>query len=257
MTATVGGREVRGDVLVGADGIHSAVRAALHGPAAPRRYGWIAWRGVVSGSAVGLDAHTQGLTLGRGAHVGWLPIGGGRVYWFATGMALQAGVPATDSQAELRTRFGAWGHPVPALIEAPPPAAILCNELVDRPPAQRWGTRRVTLLGDAAHAMLPGLGQGANQALKDAVALAAHLAGASDLEGALRAYEAARITRGSAQALQVLQSQHPLARLARAAAASAHAVVIGAAGLDLCLRYATSRRHGGPGWRRQCRHLSR
>jgi 2-polyprenyl-6-methoxyphenol hydroxylase-like FAD-dependent oxidoreductase len=87
----------------------------------------------------------------------------------------------------------------------------------DRPPSPRWGTGRVTLLGDAAHPMTPNLGQGACQALEDAVVLGASLSGATDVARALRAYEARRIPRTTAivnrswQVGRIAQWQHPLA----------------------------------------------
>jgi 2-polyprenyl-6-methoxyphenol hydroxylase-like FAD-dependent oxidoreductase len=205
------GRSVTADVLVGADGINSAVRQAVLGVEEPRRLAWAAWRAVCTGVPPPSDTN---ITIGPGAHFGYLPIGSGRTYWFAvTELGLEA--------EALARRFQDWPDPVVALIRSTPSAAVLRNDLIDRPPAQRWGRGRVTLIGDAAHAMLPGLGQGACQALEDAVALADCLRNASDPESGLRRYEAlrmartARITNLSRSALTMLQWQHPAARALR------------------------------------------
>ena len=188
------GEEVRGDLLIGADGINSQVRAQLHGQQPSTYAGYTAWRGVVTFD----HAHLQiGESWGHGARFGQIPMQGGRVYWFATHNAPPGVRSADGEKAELLRRFGDWHAPIRALIEATPEAAILHNDIYDRPPLKRWGQDRITLLGDAAHPMTPNLGQGACQALEDAVVLAQQLQATADIETALRAYEAARIPRTS------------------------------------------------------------
>lgn len=186
------GRLVRGDLLIGADGINSVVRAQLHGQQPPTYAGYTGWRAVLE-----FD-HRQlkpGETWGRGARFGQIPMDKGRLYWFATRNA-PAGQHSPDGEkAELRRIFRAWHAPIPAIIEATDEAAILRNDILDRPALSRWGERRVTLLGDSAHAMTPNLGQGACQAIEDAVVLANHLRASGDTVAALRAYEAQRIPR--------------------------------------------------------------
>ena len=186
------GAEAVGDLVIGADGLHSQVRAGLHGQQPPRYAGYMAWRGVVP------FAHSRlqpGETWGRGARFGQVPMQGGRVYWFAA-YNTPAGQHSPDGeQAELLRIFGHWHDPIRALIEATPEDTILRNDIHDRPPLNQWGRGRVTLLGDAAHPMTPNLGQGACQALEDAVVLAKQLQATADIPTALRAYEAARIPR--------------------------------------------------------------
>ena len=208
------GEEAFGDLVIGADGLHSAVRAALHGPQPPRYAGYTAWRGVVGFEINRLQI---GETWGAGARFGQIPMQGNRVYWFATQNA-PAGQHSPDGEkAELLRLFGNWHNPIRALIEATPDAAILRNDLYDRPPLKRWGRGRITLLGDAAHPMTPNLGQGACQALEDAVVLAKQVQSTADLPTALRAYEAARIPRTtmivnqSRQVGQVGQWANPVA----------------------------------------------
>jgi 2-polyprenyl-6-methoxyphenol hydroxylase-like FAD-dependent oxidoreductase len=134
--------------------------------------------------------------MGRGARFGMAPILGGRAYWYATqNMPEGAPAPAVGHKQHLLGLFRGWHAPVEALIAATDEAAILHHDIHDLPPLERWGMGRVTLLGDAAHAMTPNLGQGACQALEDAVVLARHLRGVANMPAALRAYETERIAR--------------------------------------------------------------
>jgi 2-polyprenyl-6-methoxyphenol hydroxylase-like FAD-dependent oxidoreductase len=115
----------------------------------------------------------------------------------------------------LLERFGGWAQPVPALIAATQEAAILRNDMYDRPPAGRWSGGRVTLVGDAAHPMTPNQGQGACQALEDGVALAESLGSTSSLAEAFQMYERRRMRRAnrvvtmSRQATRAVQIESP------------------------------------------------
>jgi 2-polyprenyl-6-methoxyphenol hydroxylase-like FAD-dependent oxidoreductase len=207
------GRQASGDILIGADGLHSAVRAQLHGRQPPRYAGYTAWRSVVRFDTTGVRASE---TLGFGARFGLVPMSGNRVYWFATETTREGGRNA-DEKGHLSRLFRAWHEPIEALIEATPPSAILRNDIYDRPVLRRWGAGRATLLGDAAHPMTPNLGQGACQALEDAVVLARCLRQDQDPVAALRVYERQRIPRANAivnrsrRVGAVAQWRHPLA----------------------------------------------
>lgn len=195
------GREVRGAALVGADGIRSSVRAQLHGKHEPRYAGYTAWRGVAPFSHPSLRIGVGIETWGRGQRFGVTHIGGGRVYWFATRNTVEGEEDAAGGRkAELLARFRGWHAPIEAVIEATDDDAILRNDIYDRPPLKRWGEGRVTLLGDAAHPMTPNLGQGACQAIEDAVVLAACLRHNANVSEALRTYELRRIPRTTAVA---------------------------------------------------------
>lgn len=205
--------------LIGADGIGSAVRAYLFGAQPPRYAGYTVYRGVAR------FAHASvlpGETVGRGQRFGMFPLNGGRVYWYAA-LNAPAGAPAMQRDA-LRARFAVWHNPIPALIAATPPDAIIHTDIYDRPPlshSSRWGAGRVTLLGDAAHPMTPNLGQGGCQAIEDAVVLGRCLAEAADIPAALLRYAQMRTPRTRAVVRQarrlgaVLQWSHPLAVAAR------------------------------------------
>jgi 2-polyprenyl-6-methoxyphenol hydroxylase-like FAD-dependent oxidoreductase len=185
------GREERGGVLVGADGLDSSVRAHLHGLAPPRHPGYAHWSGTADADG-GAPAGVFRVLHGRGARFAFFHLGGGRVCWWCVRNA-PAG-PAGDvvgSYQALTTFFRGWGSTAGALLEATPPESIHRRDTLDRPPLRRWGEGRVTLLGDAAHAMTFNLGQGAGTALTDAVTLADHLSRAPIL-AALRGYEEMR-----------------------------------------------------------------
>ncbi len=210
------------DALIGADGLHSSVRAQLAGDGAPVYAGYTSWRGVTP-DRCGLPEDFAAEMWGRGERFGGCAVDGGRYYWFAVANA-PAGEQEPDARqrkADLLARFARWGSRAPELIESTPADAILRTDIADRPPLARWGSGRVTLLGDAAHAMTPNLGQGACQAIEDAYVLGRELARASSLEAGLRAYETARCARANAVVVAarrlgaVAQWESPLACAAR------------------------------------------
>jgi 2-polyprenyl-6-methoxyphenol hydroxylase-like FAD-dependent oxidoreductase len=208
------GSRLEADVLIGADGLHSAVRARLHGEQPPRYAGYTAWRAVLPFDTSRL---LPGESWGSGARFGQIPLPDGRVYLFATHDAPEGQRSADGERAELLRLFGGWHDPIPSLIAAVQEEQILRNDVYDRPPLRQWGRGRVTLLGDAAHPMTPNLGQGACQALEDAVVLARCLRSVPDPVAALRAYERERAPRAhlfvtrSRQAGEVGQWSHPAA----------------------------------------------
>jgi 2-polyprenyl-6-methoxyphenol hydroxylase-like FAD-dependent oxidoreductase len=183
------GHEQQTDLLIGADGLYSVIREQLLGKAPPRYSGSTCWRGV----ALFEDAHVSpGIsseTWGRGRRFGMLPIGNGRVFWYAT---LNCPAGEQDREGERKKNllrlFGSWRHPIGPLIEATDEGAILRNDLFDRPPVRHWGSGRVTLLGDAAHPPTLNLGQGACQALEDALVVAGCFSVQRVPVAALRAY---------------------------------------------------------------------
>lgn len=173
------------DLLVGADGINSAVRTAHFGPrSAPRRIGTVAWIGTA-----GFETGLYGETWGAGRFFGMTPVEPGRTNWYAT-------VPEATTAEELRGAFAGWHDPIPRVLAESDPATWIRYEMRHLYPALPAFTAagRVALVGDAAHAMTPNLGQGACTALLDAEALTRAVAdrGRAGLPGALRAYDAER-----------------------------------------------------------------
>lgn len=183
------GSEARGELLVGADGLGSVVRRAIAD--VPVRYaGYTAWRGV---SSVPVEAGRLTESWGQGERFGLVDIGSGRTYWFATKNAPE-GAPdePLGRKAEIVRRFSGWHEPIAEVAEATDDGAILRNDVYYLEPLPRWRAGRLVLVGDAAHATTPGVGQGAAQAIEDAVVLADRLAHSDELGSALAAYEALR-----------------------------------------------------------------
>ncbi len=233
------GREERGDLLVGADGLNSIVRQQLFGDERPRYAGFAAWRGLTD---MGRDA--EGFEAwGRGSVFGLVGLGRGRFYWYGTKNAPE-GQEDSDAgrKAEVLERFEGWHEPVPAVIRATPEAGILRNDVYDREPLERWGEGRVTLLGDAAHPMTPNLGQGACQAIEDAAELAGCLRDGGDVARALRLYaerrrgRTAEVARRSRLLGRVVQLENPLLCAARNAAVRAMPVRLQLRQLEAVLR---------------------
>lgn len=197
-----GGREAHAEGLVGADGINSAVRAQIHGPDQPIYRGYCIWRGIAPAIPGIVQGHISE-TWGHGRRFGIMPMGRGRVCWYAT-----LNVPPSERgapegrKAEVSALFKEWHEPIPDLIEATGPTAILRNDARDRVPFKKWGDRRVTLLGDAAHPITPNVGQGACMAIEDAACLAKCLLRFADVSVAFRAYEALRAPRTARMARQ-------------------------------------------------------
>jgi 2-polyprenyl-6-methoxyphenol hydroxylase-like FAD-dependent oxidoreductase len=143
----------------------------------------------VADSAGGAPAGVFRVLHGEGARFSFFHLGGGRVCWWCVRNAPPG--PTGDSlgaHEALTTFFRDWAPTARALLAATPPEAIHRRDTLDRPPQRRWGEGRITLLGDAAHAMTFNLGQGAGTSLTDAVTLAEHLS-TLPLLAALRAYE--------------------------------------------------------------------
>ncbi|MBX3268749.1 MAG: FAD-dependent monooxygenase [Sandaracinaceae bacterium] len=192
-----GGGAVRGALVVGADGLRSAVRAAILGEAAPSYAGETCYRGVCDLGA--REPHVLREVQGRGLRCAVCSIGPGRIYWWATRPAPEGepDVPE-ERKAALAAWFDGFAFGFPEALEATRPDAILRNDLYDRPPAPSWSAGRVTLLGDAAHPTTPNLGQGACMAIEDAIVLARALAAhPTDHARAFAAYERARMPRTS------------------------------------------------------------
>ena len=158
------------DLVVAADGIGSLIRTMLFPDhPGPRYSGFTAWRFVGAWAAPSRCEPTE--TWGTGAVFGTFPLAGGpvdgRVYCYASAAA-PPGVRGDDETAELKRRFGGWHDPIPGLIGSVSPADVLHDDvywIADPLPAYHRG--RVAILGDAAHAMTPHLGQGACQAIEE------------------------------------------------------------------------------------------
>jgi salicylate hydroxylase len=213
-----GGRSAVGDVLIGADGVHSRIRESIFGADKPSFSGCVAWRGVVPAERLSKRLLRPVGTnwIGPGGHVVHYPLRGGKLMNFV-------GIVERDdwqveswsergTKEECASDFAGWHediHELIANIDTPYKWALMV-----RAPLEGWRSGRVSLLGDACHPMLPFLAQGAVMAIEDGYILARsfELCGC-DIEGALTRYERARLDRtkramiGSAENAKRFHSQ--------------------------------------------------
>ncbi len=197
------GTEHRADVIIGADGIHSPVRTTLFGPDAPQFTGLVSWRGVFArenGEGIpDLDAFTKWWGPTTDQQIVTFPLTGGReIFVFATTPQQgwqEEGWTLPGDVAELRAAYSGFHPQARALLDVLD--SVTRSALHVREPMAHWSKWRITLLGDAAHPMVPFMAQGACMAIEDAVVLARALEGADadTVADALTRYEQARIPR--------------------------------------------------------------
>ncbi len=197
------GEPLRAAAVVGADGIHSAVRRAVFGAESPRFTGIVAYRAVVPAERVAglpkLGAFTKWWGPNPSSQIVTFPLNRGRdIFIFATtpqdSWQLESWTAPGDVE-ELRAQYTDYHADARALLDACD--SVLKTALYERDPMPAWSRGRVTLLGDAAHPMLPFMAQGAGMAIEDAVVLGRHLEGVAvaDIPAAFLRYQAARLER--------------------------------------------------------------
>jgi salicylate hydroxylase len=191
------GATAEADVVIAADGIHSALQPFVTGRATPVFSGSVAYRGVIdAGRAPWWPERIFQVWMGESKHVIVFPLRAGKLLNFVCFVPadeeMRESWSAPGSPDALRAAFRGWAEPVTRLLEQVD--TTFWWGLYDREPLADWTSGRLTLLGDAAHPMLPHLGQGANQSIEDGFALAAVLKGASaaDVPAALRHYAQVR-----------------------------------------------------------------
>jgi 2-polyprenyl-6-methoxyphenol hydroxylase-like FAD-dependent oxidoreductase len=193
------GRREAGDVLIGADGLGSAIRRRLRpDDPPPRAAGLCAVRGVVRGVASQLGDLSGAVYLGRGCEAAAIRASADAIYWFVSVRAAMVPPGLADAPAIAQALLARLPPAFRAIADPTAPEDLRFDSLVDRDPIATWGDGPITLLGDAAHPMLPQTGQGAAQALEDAVALGEALAAPGPVAAALRGYERIRTARTGA-----------------------------------------------------------
>lgn len=195
------GRTVTGDILVGADGVRSTVRKSLFGDDETNFTGMIAWRAVIPMERLPerLREMVGWTWIGPGGHLVNYPLRGGKL------MNMIGTIERDDWQVEswyeqgsideCARDFAGWHEDVQTMIRAAP--AVMKWAFMERPPRQKWSEGRSTLLGDACHATLPFLAQGAVMSIEDGVVLGRCIDAFPDPVEALKRYEAARVERTS------------------------------------------------------------
>jgi salicylate hydroxylase len=218
------GSEFEADVIVGADGLHSVVRKALFGDESPRFTGTMCWRTVVpvpNGKLLDYVSPDSPFWLGPHGHVVTYYVSSGRAVNVVAIRDSEAWVEESwnveSSKEEMIEGFRGWHANLQNLFAQA--EHVVKWGLFDRDPMPTWTRGRITLLGDAAHPMLPFLSQGAAMAIEDAFVLARALAGASNPPDALRQYERHRMPRTSRVQLESRkrgQTYHQHSRLVKA-----------------------------------------
>ncbi len=216
------GSEDIADLLVGADGIHSRVRAQLFPEVTLRYSGQTCFRGISEIALPKALACTSREVWGGRDRFGFAAVGPKRVYWFAP----QISPPGLEDSVGLRMQrlfdsYGKFPDPIPRILAAARAEDTIRTDLFDFKPIPRWSEGNVVLLGDAAHAMTPNLGQGGAQAIEDAFVLAEQCGQADSVAAALGTYERVRmakatwITKASWTFGQISHWQNPVARWTR------------------------------------------
>ncbi len=187
------GREERAAFLIAADGGRSTLRSQVVGPTPAQYAGYSIWQTVGHLGNELPRPDLFGMWFGRGKRFIFYRVGGGQQHWAAIVNAVPGGGLRTGAKAALLEWYRGWDKPIESMIEATSEADISRVDMYGRPrPLGMWGSGRTTLLGDAAHPVTLNLGQGACQAIEDAVTLAKQLRDAPDVVSGLRAYESAR-----------------------------------------------------------------
>ncbi|MGV2941319.1 FAD-dependent monooxygenase [Mesobacillus sp. LC4] len=219
------GEIVYSKFLIGADGVHSRVRQNILGDSPLRYSGFAAFRGISRFEDDRFPVELGGgfEAWGNGKRFGFSHLGKGRVFWFAAINTPQGKLLAAPNKKQVALdHLKSWWGPISNVIDSTDEEDILVHEIFDRKPIKKWHKGRVTLLGDAAHPMLPNLGQGGAQAMEDALMLTRYLKRfPQDVEQALSRYEQERIPRvtkivhGSRMMARMMQLENPMAVKAR------------------------------------------
>lgn len=197
-------------MVIVAEGIHSPVRKQLLPDAATRYSGYTCWRGIAGNSGIVLDAATE--SWGLAGRFGMVPVSSSEIYWYA---CINTTPGNTGFQQytikDIGAHFGHFHHPVPQVINATPQDQLVWGDICDLAPINRFAFDHLVLIGDAAHATTPNLGQGACMAIEDAVVLADELKRNSSVAHAFRSYEQRRLRRTT----HIVQESWRMGRIAQ------------------------------------------
>lgn len=193
------GETATGDLVIGADGLHSKTRELLFGNLPLRYSGQTCWRGMAAVEATNTDYDNGCELWGDGPRFGFARVNKHQVYWFATNPApADEKDPPGPRRPSLEKLFEKFPSEVHHLLQQTADEHVIRRDLLDLPPRKTWVAGRVALLGDAAHAMTPNLGQGGCQALEDAWVLAQALEKPGTVEEQLQHYNRRRRTKALA-----------------------------------------------------------
>lgn len=182
------------DFLIVADGIHSPIRQKLIPGSVPRYAGYTCWRAVIDNSQLNLNESSE--TWGPGKRFGIVPLAKNKTYWYACINApRESHVFRNFKVNDLQDQFKNFHEPIPSILRETKNEQLFWNDIIDLKPLPRFAFQHTLLIGDAAHATTPNLGQGACQAIEDAVVLAQELKKESNVAAAFKNFEKRRISR--------------------------------------------------------------
>ncbi len=182
------------DYVIVADGIHSQIRQQLLPNARPRYAGYTCWRAVVDAGQLQIEESSE--TWGTVGRFGIVPLRDNKIYWFACVNAGQNDPEMKHLKVEgLQRKFSAFHHPIPEVLAQTRDEDLIWNDIIDLKPIAQYAFGNICLIGDAAHATTPNMGQGACQAIEDAVVLADEIHKNEEVSVAFRKFEARRIKR--------------------------------------------------------------
>ncbi|MER9275494.1 FAD-dependent monooxygenase [Mesorhizobium sp. M0643] len=211
------GEIVESELVLACDGIHSAVRRAFFPESREHFARYACWRAISPGLPQGMDPARLTESWGAGKRIGLAAIPGERVYWFACCGAERLHDPklAQADLAGVKAMFSGFHDPVPEVLDRTPADSLIWTDILDLDPIPSFTRGNAVLLGDAAHAVTPDLGQGGGLAMEDAAVLTA-LFGRLPADEALREYDKRRLDRARRVAAEsrlyakVAQWQNPL-----------------------------------------------
>lgn len=201
--------------LIVADGIHSNIRQQLIPNSKPRYANYTCWRGIVNNFSMKIDGASE--TWGNRGRFGIVPLRNKQVYWFACVNSNQANSAFKYFKTkDILDQFETYHTPIKQLINETPDDHVIWNDIYDLKPLTKFAFGRIVLVGDAAHATTPNMGQGACQAIEDAVILGKCVQQENDMQEAFRVFEKNRIDRttwvveSSRKIGQVAQIENPV-----------------------------------------------
>ena len=199
------------EYIIVADGIHSLIRQELIPTSTPRYSGYTCWRGIITDHELNLKETTE--TWGYGKRFGIVPINKNQLYWFATmnAKAQDESLMRIKSSTDFKTLFKGFHQEVQEVIGKIKPESVLWNDILDIRPLKKYAYDRILLIGDAAHATTPNLGQGACQALEDAAVLTDALSKELEIISAFQVFEKRRISK----ATSVINTSQQLGKIAQ------------------------------------------
>src|SRR5688572_7718092 len=184
------------DYVIACDGVHSLFRKKLLPESTPRYAGYTCWRAVIDNVPAAVDLNETSETWGAGSRFGIAPLNNNRLYWFAC-----INAPENDQKKrsygikDLSKHFGEFHSPIPEILQHTKDQQLIWNDIIDIKPLKRFAFERILLMGDAAHATTPNMGQGACMAIEDAAILANTISDSQSVEQAFAAFERKRIHR--------------------------------------------------------------